>query len=344
MSSLLSSILKVVTSFEKKDLDTSGCKSAGDCPTLPPKLWTRIFLQLERYELLQVRMTCRSWKQLVDSNSGLREGFAISFPEGSIMDREYLPADLPPASKVTLRKVRIIEVGGWLPSLGNTLVHLCLSQCRVGLSTLEDKLRQTPKLKILELENIATHIYRYETITKPKLELNELECLVLDQIELVNFLSCPRLKVVKCTSIWLNKLAAFISSYQRTLQNVEVYYESEVIQSLTKLEHLKLKRLEFNKYPVFTTSGVITKLIELCRVQPTIEELLLPKEANGITCDHLKQIGSYLPRLKFLRAATVQEKYNTKFLTVLPCLKVLDWNTSTKVDYSGCSSPNLLEI
>ncbi|KAL9698852.1 hypothetical protein quinque_002293 [Culex quinquefasciatus] len=195
MNSLLSSILKLVTRSEQKELphlDTSGCKSAGDCPTLPPKLWTRIFLHLERYELLQVRMTCRSWKQLVDSNSALREGFAISFPEGSIMDREYLPADLPPASKVTLRKVRIIEVAGWWPSLGNTLVHLCLSDCTMRASMLVDILRQTPKLKILELESSATILDREEILTKPKLELIELECLVLDQIDLLCKLTMPK--------------------------------------------------------------------------------------------------------------------------------------------------------
>lgn len=345
MASLLTEMWQITTASE------SGKMAELALPDLPAKLWEKIFTSLDTRDLTQVRLTCHRWKNVVDKSLVLRERFSVNFPGHTVMDRDYYPTSLlSPGLRASFRKARIIAVDQWWPSLGESLVHLSFSDCKMLLSTFLGMLRQTPKLKCLTL--VRMKFPEKESTREVGYQLNEMEQLTLVETNVEEgfediFTQLKEFKLrmsePRANELDVAKMVRLIGSVQHTLEKVQLRYQCEIMSELATMKDLRLKHVEFYISSKTQKGDTTAELIKLCSSQPSIEELLLPTDVE-VTTENLAEIGIFLPGLKLLRATTTQEQNDNKFLAAMPRLVNLGWHSSAKVDLTSSANPNLRHL
>ncbi|KAL9705339.1 hypothetical protein quinque_008857 [Culex quinquefasciatus] len=75
---------------------------------LPPELWLEIFKLLDGTSILQARMTCHRWREIVDGSRWLQDLFWVII-EGMLFDRWHEPEDLPPAANNHIKTDHVAE-------------------------------------------------------------------------------------------------------------------------------------------------------------------------------------------------------------------------------------------
>uniref|UniRef100_A0A8D8G0H7 (northern house mosquito) hypothetical protein n=1 Tax=Culex pipiens TaxID=7175 RepID=A0A8D8G0H7_CULPI len=217
-----------------------------------------IFKYLNVSDLLQVRCTCRRWKETVDDCSELMERVLIKFPENLVFDRNYQPVKLVPAKNVTFTESRVSSVQTWWPPIGHRLVHLTVKNCEMSFSMLVKVLKHTPELKRLDY---LCPSYRAAVVDFGNLKLGKLECLSIDvpneeildiAIELRNLF--PNLKTLKVLKqISTEALIKRKENLGDVLEEVHLKSAGKLMDGLLQIERLKCLDI----------SGIVTNKVRI---------------------------------------------------------------------------------
>lgn len=251
--------------------------------TLPSELWTEVFGSLSAWDLLKVRLVCHRWRKLVNGSSTLRRKLVVQFPEFIMMDRDYAPSNLPPASVVMFSRAKIATVGSWWTSFGAGVVHLTMNRCNVLLPNMLSLLKLTPNLKELHLSDILIDTLD-EAPAMADFRMEQMELLHIDLNyhgqNLGVFLElCPNLKdlALLCELYsdefknLLQQLPSYLRKISATLESLQVIKTEHLLAELCCLDLPKLKRLHLNKCESRCKNN--RALVEICRTHPTLEVL-----------------------------------------------------------------------
>ncbi|XP_038108035.1 uncharacterized protein LOC119766714 [Culex quinquefasciatus] len=324
---------------------TSGLSLAEHQPSpadlLPPELWELIFRYLSAAELLPVRLTSHRWKDIVTNSPTLLEKFTVTL-EGIFFD------DLSrviPASKLYIRSCRIDRLVSWHET-AHRLSCLTLDSCELTLPTLVAMLAQTPNLKRLRLDEVDVFSSGCEIVVN--FRLDRLEKLVVEWVCCDGILDvfegrCHRLKTFK---IFGNQkesnIVRFMKTVQDSLEYIKLSPNGGLLEEISNLKHLKLKRIQFGK-----GSFDQGQLVEFCRRNHAIENVCVHN--LRLSTQTLEQIGLQLPTLKRLRV-TIAEN-GTIVLTFLRSMKHLEYlclyggyRTEQSLDFTGCECPKLVQL
>lgn len=249
---------------------------------LPPEVWTVIFGQLDVPDLLGVRRTCRTWKQLVDESPTLRARLSVRIEDDHRLN--YDPV-VPVASRVSITVSEIEEVDSWWPTFGAKLVSIELNECLISLATLLEMLRQAPLLKELALFGVIRSDYHVRDMAGANFRLDNLEKLALSECDERKFLPtlvkmfakmCPRLKYLAVRENSNRKaLIRMVRAVQSTLQGIKLEVTVKVLEALTKLEKLQLKHVTILRVIKFSGEA----FSNFFKAQPSIEYLCIGPDA-----------------------------------------------------------------
>lgn len=225
-----------------------------DPSVLPPVMWTEIFSELSPRQLLQVRLVCRHWRDIVDGSGSLKDKLTVIFTKSVTIEQDYQPVHLLPVHGANFKSSKIASVGSWWPPFGNNLVEVSFSSCKVSLPNLLEMLKHAPNLQILEL------LYYDETCERPdpaNFRLDKVEKLTLDgrnitQLSEVFLDVCRNLKSLRLTwNFYGNhddcvkplEMAKFVGNLRNTLEELYINSSDEIVTELLKLDGLKLKKV-----------------------------------------------------------------------------------------------------
>lgn len=250
-----------------------------DLSVLPAEMWTAVFLDLSPCHLLQVRLTCRLWKNIVDSCGTLLAKLTVTFPKKLIIEPDYIPVHLPSVPKAHFESCKINSMGSWWPQFAQGLTEVVFSSCKVALPDLLGMLRNTPNIKCLE---VSDYDETKESPTAADFRLDKVEKLELDgrnitQLSEVFLDVCRNLKSLKITwNFYGNhddhvqplKMAKFVNDLRNTLTELYINCSDEIMAELLKLDGLKLKKAAFLFEPV-----LYKLLVQFYEKYPALEYL-----------------------------------------------------------------------
>lgn len=259
---------------------------------LPPELWELIFRYLSAAELLPIRVTSRRWLDIVTNSPTLLAKFSIRIEGSLVLNRTVDLSNLLPAAKVYIGGIRITQLDSWWPGLAKRLVALTLDNCELTLPTLTAMLAQTSNLRKLKLNSISS-FESCEHEEHVNFRLDKLEKLAIgwvdyeDILEFCISLCGPRLKTFHVHGVQMDermerRIIQFMEAVQDSLKYIALCPTGRLLEKISTLKRLKLKRIQFGKCN-FSTD----QLVEFCRTNPAIEyvqilELSLSSEVRSI--------------------------------------------------------------
>ncbi|KAL9703896.1 hypothetical protein quinque_007414 [Culex quinquefasciatus] len=279
-----------------------------DPSVLPPEMWTEIFSELSPRQLLQVRLVCRHWRDIVDGSGSLKDKLTVIFTKSVTIEQDYQPVHLLPVHGANFKSSKIASVGSWWPPFGNNLVEVSFSSCKVSLPNLLEMLKHAPNLQILEL------LYYDETCERPdpaNFRLDKVEKLTLDgrnitQLSEVFLDVCRNLKSLRLTwNFYGNhddcvkplEMAKFVGNLRNTLEELYINSSDEIVTELLKLDGLKLKKVALLDDPVD-----YKLLVQLYQKNPALEYLDIHEVVDlGFIVEKIRnEMVHMLPNLKHL--------------------------------------------
>uniref|UniRef100_A0A8D7ZXT5 (northern house mosquito) hypothetical protein n=1 Tax=Culex pipiens TaxID=7175 RepID=A0A8D7ZXT5_CULPI len=273
-----------------------------ELPLLPAKIWQSVFRHLEEADLLRVRATCRSWQDMLEGCSALREKFLPQFPKGVLIDGNYTPQFLfPAASNIFFGNARIFEVGSWWARIGPGLTEINFCECKCVLGALLTMLRETPNLKETSWNDVM--LDTVEGCSEVDFRLTLMEKFVFKGDRDAKVLSvmeklCPNLKILLINSDDLSdddmrRAVSFVTSVQKTLETLQITVTDSAMEQLLKLDQLSLKQLLLDGDEITDKSVAV----DLCRQIPSIKGLHL-QSGFSLRGSDLKELGESLPNLE----------------------------------------------
>lgn len=227
-------------------------------PELPPEIWTAIFNRLGCWQLRQVRLVCRRFRDIVDTCGSLVAKLTgVVTLERVRIDASYEPdRAFSSAGKCLLKHVLFVAVGPWWRSVGQNLAVLEMHSCQMKLSVLLDVLKQTPNLKCLVLEYLyfadgdssITVDFRLDTVEK--LTLVGIHGLVLPEM----FCKiCSRLKYLRIhfshyyfLDVAVNPrkdMEHIFDGLPHTLAQFHINSTADCLDSVAKLDGFRLSQM-----------------------------------------------------------------------------------------------------
>lgn len=236
---------------------------------LPNEVWEHIFWHLSAQQLLLIRLTCHRFRNIVSSCPVLRDKLCLRFSINE-RDQEFNPLPVPAATNVMFSSSKLRNITSWWTSIGEMVTSLTLNECSFQM----DMLASTPNLKRLD---ISKGSFDEQTLD---FQLNKMEYLVLAEANSAIGESIVRitphligLDISKCLidldhiDTWLQ----MIEVVQTTLHEIKVDAEPTILEGLSELPQLKLKRVTImGNWNCWTDESA---LLEFARSQPTIEKL-----------------------------------------------------------------------
>ncbi|XP_038108034.1 uncharacterized protein LOC119766713 [Culex quinquefasciatus] len=318
---------------------------------LPPELWELIFRPLSAAELLPIRLTCRRWLNIVTNSPVLLAKFSIRIEGSLVLNRTVDLSNVLPAAKVYIGGIRITQLDSWWPGLAKRLVALTLDNCELTLPTLSAMLAQTSNLRKLKLNSISSfERCEHEEVN---FRLDKLEKLAVgwvdyeDILEFCSKLCSPRLKTFHVHGVLMEetmerRIIQFMEAVQDSLEYIGLCPTGRLLEKISALKRLKLRRIQFGKCD-FSTD----QLVEFCRMNPTIEYVQILE--LSLSSETLNVIGSHLPALRRLWVTCQQER--TIVPTFLRHMKGLEflflygtYYTDQTLDFTGYEAPFLEEL
>lgn len=349
--------------------DGSNCvdrtESAPTQDLLPVEMWTKVFMNLSVIQLRKVRMTCRSWNQIVSGCPKLMEKMVARLPKDIILDEECEQAKLLSFSKsryvhFSISDSIIIHVDSWWPFVAETLESLSLSACQITITTLLTMLKPLHNLKSLTFAGDSCLDIRRCPIVL-NFQLPSLETLILQDVNHSDTLDLfrqifPQLKVFKLlnnsyTEAQRAKVVQLIETVKGTLEDVEVPMSAQLWDSIRSISGIRFKKISLAEYKVISSTPPIMEnyLIELCQKHANIEALRMTKSIiqNEAT---LEAIARSLVHLKDLKLTIGGRNCSFNFLSHFLELTTLDIGISKdsythfKLDISNCRNDNLSSL
>ncbi|XP_039448362.1 uncharacterized protein LOC120427552 [Culex pipiens pallens] len=298
---------------------------------LPPELWLEIFELLDGASILQVRLTCHRWREIVDGSRWLHDMFWVNI-EAMKLDWCHEPENLPPAANVTMQTVKILEVDSWWPWFGSGLLSIALYGCEVALSTLLEMLRGAPNLEWL---NLGDTVYSSVEAGAVDFRLDRLTHLSCRTVFNVFGQICTRLEeldVQPDQEIFNEEaLCIVIQSSQRTLKQLTSHLTPYMLNQIAGMRALKLDK--------FDQVGGQASAAQFSQMQRFIKDLTII--ATG---EELNEVGTNLPRLEYIDVTLKPNGTTgmTSFLEGMPQLKRLTIRCNQQELIFGlCKSPHL---
>ncbi|KAL9696626.1 hypothetical protein quinque_016205 [Culex quinquefasciatus] len=324
-------------------------KSATTVIHLPPKIWEHIFRFIPGFQLLRLRLICRTWNDVISGSLSLMDRFhfrIIGRGRQERMTREYVPPGLHPmVTKVLVRNFGIDGVGTWFQNIAPKLTELQLIECDLSVEVLFEMLRQVPRLKKLIL-----FYSRFTGSGEPDFRLEQLQSLMLNNVSygadggrhiLDGFDRIfPRLSDLGiATDIESRKVEVleWIRTIQVDLRNLQLPREPYIMEGLCQLKELRLELVSLNA--IFPDD--LELWTRFCRMQPHVEILTITTNDAEI----LAETGRLLPKLRHL-ALIVPGPVEVSFLGTMPHLKYLEISgilhfSFDQVSFLNHSCPNL---
>lgn len=304
---------------------------AEESPIYPSEIWEHIFQNLAGLQLLRSRLVCRRWRDIITECPSLTAKLKVCL--GKMNEEEYTLEDdrqapfwLPPVRDISISNYEIVTVNSWWPAAGQKLTHLTLYSCRLEATLLFSMLGQTPNLRSLHLQKVQ--LSRVGEAEEPLLRLSNLRDLRLEDPYMLRHVErmFPRLRdlcVWKVVGLDLDRLVQSVHALQDTLEGFKIKFAKEdpradILQELTKMDRLHLKRTSFHLRPGFVWKDYVSFL----RVQPQLEEIVI----YGVGLAHaslLSEVGKALPRLKSL-TCRIRANFEMGFLRHMPNLERLE--------------------
>ncbi|KAL1398192.1 hypothetical protein pipiens_000224, partial [Culex pipiens pipiens] len=277
------------------------CREPDSSPgqaELPPELWIMIFRYLGTWSILDVRSTCRRWKDIVDSNLCLQKNLRIEFERNITLDQRYYPVNLLPAPSASLYDAKIITIDAWWPSFGPGLTKLFLDGCDIALPTLLGMLKETPNLTELLLVYI-----KYTSVEEIEVDfrLEKLQDLSCDSVFDVFIEVFPRLRYLDLRAIPEDEedtACRLLQSVQCTLTELTCYFSPSMLERIASMSQLRLTQV----YHLGKQETAV-QLSQIKRFQDSIEKFDVTAE-NEALCE----IGRNLRNLKSLRVDIVPDE------------------------------------
>lgn len=347
--------------------DGSNCvdrtESAPTQDLLPVEMWTKVFMNLSVNQLRKIRMTCRSWNQIVSGCPKLMEKMVARLPKDIILDEECEQAKLLSSSKsryvhFSISESIIIHVDSWWPFVAETLESLSLSACQITITLLLTMLKPLHNLKSFTFaDDSCLDIRRCPIVLN--FQLPSLETLILQDVNHSDTLDLfrqifPQLKVFKLlnnryTEAQRAKVVQFIETVKGTLEDVEVPMSRQLWESISSIGGIRFKKISLAEYKAISSTPPIMEnyLIELCQKHANIEALRVtnPIIQNEAT---LEAIARSLVHLKDLKLTTGGINCSFNFLSHCLELTTLDISnnpyTNFILDTSNCRNDNLSSL
>ncbi|KAL9698723.1 hypothetical protein quinque_002164 [Culex quinquefasciatus] len=328
---------------------------SGPEPQFPAEIWEHIFRFIPGSQLLQLRMICQRWSDIIMSSPSLMSRFYVQFkqPKGVLpMEDGYVPENLPPkAIKVLFHKCAIAGLGAvksWWPAFAMKLTELQIGLGQISAENLLWMLQQAPNLKKLimfqvllsgsgtgfgdtnvrfnRLEMFAVFHLRYE-------DKNYQDILVGLEHKF------PSLKVLRLdVAIHKNEaeILQSVRTLQSSLQRLHLPRGKNVLAKLCKMNQLRLKELQLDlRFP-----QDLEQWTKFCKVQQQqLEQLTLTANQS----EFLVETGRVLRNLKRL-SLTLHGDMEVSFLDAMPGLEVLEITADSKIDFLAHKSPNLTQF
>lgn len=287
---------------------------------LPEEIWIKVFHSLDGLQLLQVRMTCRSWNRIVGNSSSLMEKLELNLPKDIILDEDceevkILSSSQNHYSHLVMQQLRIIRVDFWWPSIASNLESLSIIKCQITITTLLAMLEPLHNLKSFTLSS-GSLVDARGCPTMINFRLVSLEKLVLQEMNQSDLLDvfrriCPRLKIFEmptgtCTETHPQKVVQFVKAVKGTLHEVELPMSQRIWDAIMVIDGICLRRVSLTECK--ERSMEESHIVELSQKYSSIETLQLPSTFENKSS--LNTIGRNLTNLKQLKI-TLE---NTSFL------------------------------
>lgn len=227
-------------------LDVEHCTKAFDLNKFPANVLDQIFPYLNVKQLLTIRSTCHSWKEMFDGSSAMNR-IVLKFPENLVLDRKYSPPSLVPARNLCFSKSRISAVDSWWPSVGEKLISLSVNDCQISFAMLLKMLRQCPNLNSLEYLCAA---YPASCVSIGDMKFDKLEHLKIENSAIFDILydivkMCPNLKDLNMVQeIYAMELIKHVGVLKDILSEINIVDVSKVINEMKQFKNLKHLHIE----------------------------------------------------------------------------------------------------
>ncbi|KAL1397267.1 hypothetical protein pipiens_002559 [Culex pipiens pipiens] len=290
-------------------------------PALPTELWELIFQHLNLFTLKTVRLTCRSWNEIVTCCPSISNGyvFKISMPPKAADIRHLRKVLARPGQytnvKVTLEPFANPFQAVWWKSawqsFGQTVQIL---KCKAKNETnpiMMEMLSRMPNLKDFTYSQTPDWRDRMDEMIDDipsTIRLDHVQRLWLKKTDMnVGMLSIfarifRKLKVIKfktrCGPIFMmhrgyeQKCVDLLRANKNTLEEVKLYPTNRILDVLTNFDKIQLKRVSLD----YNENVTIGKIIQLTKRQTKIERLHIIVKFQNISA--LYDIVRNLPNLK----------------------------------------------
>lgn len=305
----LTDLFKMLETVNKKLSENNSGEPSTNCVTdtvsalelLPEEIWLKVFQSLNGCQLRQIRMTCRSWNQIVGSSPSVMKKLVLRVSNGIVLDQDCEEAELLLAcnsrySHIVLNQIRIIQVDTWWPLIAENLESLSISKSQITINTLLTMLEPLRNLKSLTF-TCGPFVNARNCPTRLNFELPSLETLILEEVDQSELLDvfkqlCPRLKVLKiptgsCTETHPQKVAKLVDAVKGTLQEVDFPMSTRLWQMLNAIDGIRLQGISLSKCNEQSAMKE-SHLINLSQKYSTIKSLSLSSSetVRYVECFH----------------------------------------------------------
>ncbi|KAL1397266.1 hypothetical protein pipiens_002558 [Culex pipiens pipiens] len=327
-----------------------GFKDEVFLPSLPTEIWELIFQHLNLYTLKTVRLTCRSWNEIVTCCPSLSNGyvFKMSMPPKAT-DIKHLRKVLAWPGQYTNVKVTLepfanpFQAVWWKSAWQSFGQNVQILKCKAKNETnpiMMEMLSHMPNLKDFTYDQ--TDDWRDRMMEgliddlPSTFRLDNVQRLLLEKTDLnVGMISIftrifKKLKVIKfrtrCGPLFMmengyeQKCVDLLRANKNTLEEVKLYPTNRILDVLSNSSKPQLKRVSFD----FNEQIPIGKIVQLTKRQHKIERLCISVTFQEVSA--LYEIARNLPNLKSFKFA-------------FPSLKLA---ASTLVNFAKDSLPNFV--
>ncbi|XP_039439144.1 uncharacterized protein LOC120420222 [Culex pipiens pallens] len=309
---------------------------------LPPELWEQIFAHLNGQTLLSARLVCHRWRAIADRKRSLWAKMRHRFHYGLQLDEQFARDRWTPATSIRLNgsKILLVESSWWVP-LGERLTDINLLCCKVTLETLLGMLRRTPNLERLSLYMVLVDCEEEPVGDFQLLKMREFHVRADSTFGVFGEVF-PRLSslILELGCSGQEQSCRLIQLVQGTLKRLRFRATKYLALNMSLMNRLQLQHLN-------VVGSYEVAALYLCHVQPSIEELIMPKvdAPNSMLC----LIGTKLPRLRQLETglAEVETILTPSFLATMPHLKKLSLTASLNkqlINFTQYKCTNLNEL
>lgn len=256
----------VSTSTALDSTETSGELTPQFESALWPVLVRNVCEFLSVAEFMGLRLVCSEWKQIVDGSERLMARCQIRM--AGDVDRDYQPKWLPPVRGVAFGEGTILSVGSWWALVGERLSGLVLGNCRITMGTLLGLLKQTPKLRGLQL---GSGILPSGGRSLTNVQLDQLEELKISRCtncDVLLQLVCPKLKQFESRT-GSTKVARFLTEVKGTLEQLVTVYTEEISTAIVELKQLKQVNMQF----ILSPASLQESLAKIAQAIPSMQSL-----------------------------------------------------------------------